>query len=202
MAFTFFFRDLQALTLATAHVAPELAGRRRPKIWDAGCATGPEPYTLAILLAGQLGPFAFGNLRIVASDLDETGQFEAIVKDAEYRRSDLERMPSGVIEEYFEETERPEYFRLTEQIRAAVQFMRHDLLSFVEVEDGFSLIVCKNVLLHFSHDQRVDVIRMFHRALAPGGSLVTEHTQKMPGEVTCLFQQVAAHGQLFTKLEL
>ena len=51
MAFTFFFRDLQALELALDHVAPDLAGRSRPKIWDAGCAMGPEAYTLAILLA-------------------------------------------------------------------------------------------------------------------------------------------------------
>ena len=55
MAYTFFFRDLQMLELAINHVVPELAGRSRPKIWDAGCAMGPEVYTLAILLAKEMG---------------------------------------------------------------------------------------------------------------------------------------------------
>ena len=201
MAFTFFFRDLQMLELAIDHVAPEIAGRSRPKIWDAGCAMGPEPYTLAILMAGRLGQFAFRNLRIEATDIDETGQFGEIVRQGVYRAGDLERMPAGILEQHFEPAGEVGAYRLAERIRASVHFQRHDLLSLREVDSGFSLVVCKNVLLHFSHAQRVDVIRMFHRALGTGGYLVTEHTQKLPPEAASLFEQVVPHGQLFRKLE-
>jgi chemotaxis protein methyltransferase CheR len=202
VAFTFFFRDLQILELAIDHVAPELVGRSHPKIWDAGCAMGPEAYTLAILLAGRLGRFAFRNLRIDATDLDETGQFEGLVQQAVYPRGDLERMPPGILEQYFEPDGASGGYRLAGQIRASVRFQRHDLLSLREIDCGFSMVVCKNVLLHFSHAQRVEVVRMFHRSLGPGGYLVTEHTQKLPAETAHLFEQVVAHGQLFRKLEV
>ena len=190
MAFTFFFRDSQVLELAIDHVAPELAGRSRARIWDAGCAMGPEAYTLAILLAGRLGQFAFRNLRIEATDIDETDQFGEIVRQAVYPGGDLERMPAGILERYFEPAGTAGNYRLVDRIRSSVRFQRHDLLSLRAVDSGFSLVVCKNVLLHFSHSQRVEVVRMFHRSLGPGGYLVTEHTQKLPEECEPLFEQV------------
>jgi chemotaxis protein methyltransferase CheR len=202
VAFTYFFRDLQVLEQAVGHVAPELAGRSHPKIWDAGCAMGPEVYTLAILLAGRLGKFAFRNLRIDATDIDETGQFGDLVRQAVYPGGDLERMPAGIREQYFEPAGAEGGYRVAEPIRSSVRFLRHDLLSLREIDSGFSLVVCKNVLLHFSHAQRVEVIRMFHRALGPGGCLVTEHTQKLPAETAHLFEQVVPHGQLFRKVEV
>lgn len=199
MAFTFFFRDLQVLEKAVDYALPQMDGRSRPRIWDAGCAMGPEVYTLAILLAARMGRFAFRNLRIAATDLDETGEFGGIVRAGVYGREELERMPDGVREEYFEPFGSEGKLRILETIRNAVRFERHDLLSLQAVDQGFSLIVCKNVLLHFSQAQRVDVIRMFHGALEPGGYLVTEHTQKMPDEVAPLFEQVEPHVQLFRK---
>jgi chemotaxis protein methyltransferase CheR len=163
---------------------------------------GPEAYTLAILLAGRLGRFAFRNLRIDATDIDETGQFEGLVRQAVYPSGELERMPPGILEQYFEPDGASGGYRLASQIRASVRFQRHDLLSLREIDGGFSMVVCKNVLLHFSHAQRVEVIRMFHRSLGPGGYFVTEHTQKLPAETAHLFEQVVAHGQLFRKLEV
>jgi chemotaxis protein methyltransferase CheR len=201
MAFTFFFRDLQVLELAVEHVLPQISGRSRPKLWDAGCAMGPEVYTLAIVLAERMGRFAFRNLRIEATDLDETGQFEPIVRDGEYAAEELQRMPDGVLEEYFEAAA-PNRYRVVDRVRSSVRFQRHDLLTLRQIDVGFSLVVCKNVLLHFSHEQRVEVIRMFHRALEPGGYFVTEHTQKLPAEVSGLFEQVEPHAQLFRRLEV
>jgi len=96
MAFTFFFRDQHVLDLAVQHLLPEIAGRSRPSIWDAGCAMGQEPYTLAILLAKQMGKFAFNNLRILATDIDESGQFGQIVGAGDYAREEVDRMPAGV----------------------------------------------------------------------------------------------------------
>jgi chemotaxis protein methyltransferase CheR len=61
--------------------------------------------------------------------------------------------------------------------------------------------MCKNVLLHFQQAERIEVIRMFHRSLAPGGYFATEQTQKMPLELNNLFEQVASDGQIFKKVE-
>jgi chemotaxis protein methyltransferase CheR len=70
-----------------------------------------------------------------------------------------------------------------------------------EIGHGYSLVVCKNVLLHFQPLERIAVLRMFHRALAPGGFLAMEQTQEMPPELAPLFHRVIPDGQLFQKVD-
>jgi chemotaxis protein methyltransferase CheR len=201
VAFTFFFRDLQTLELLVEHFIPYVSGRNKVTVWDAGCAMGPEPYTLAILLAERMGPFAFKNLRILASDVDPTGQFGPIVSDAEYPRDELVRIPPVFFERYFGPGSAPDRLRLRDDVRSRVRFVRHDLLSLSPVEEGVSAIVCKNVLLHLQPSDRVAVIRMFHRALAPSGLMAFEHTQELPEEAAALFHQVATDARVFRKVD-
>jgi chemotaxis protein methyltransferase CheR len=201
LAFTFFFRDQQVLERVVEKLLPKLAGRIHPRIWDAGSAMGQEPYTLAIMLAGRMGHFGFDNLRIDATDLESTGQFARIIEAGLYPREELSRLPAGILEKYFEPNGQRDYFRVIDSIRRRVAFQQHDLLSLQEIGDGYSLVLCKNVLLHFQPRQRIDVLRMFHRALAPGGLFATEQTQEMPPEVAPLFQRLIPDGQLFRKAE-
>jgi chemotaxis protein methyltransferase CheR len=201
MAFTFFWRDEHVLAHTVRMTAPILAGRSRPRIWDAGCAMGQEPYTLCMMLADGLGRFAFNNLVIHATDLDEQDTFGRIVAEGVYPKEELERMPAQAFEAYFEPAERPGHFRVVDRVRSRLVFRKHDLLSCAEIGRDFSLILCKNVLLHFQHVQRVEVIRMFHRALAPDGFFATEQTQKMPPELAHLFEQVVPDAQIFRKVE-
>lgn len=200
MAFTFFFRDQHVLDLVVKHAVPLMAGRNRPRIWDAGCAMGQEPYSLAILLAEHMGYFAFNNLRIDASDIDDCGLFGPIVGQGEYAWEELERVPSGLFEKYFEPAG-PRRFRVIERVRSRLRFQRHDLLTLSPVGAGYSVILCKNVLLHLQPAERVEVLRMFHDALAPGGLLATEQTQKLPDEVAPLFERVVSDGQVFRRIE-
>lgn len=201
MAFTFFFRDQHVLDLIVKHAGPSLAGRSRARVWDAGCAMGPEPYSITILLAESMGYFAFNNLRVDASDLDDCGLFGPIIANGVYAWEELERVPPGLFEKYFEPAGEKR-FRVVERIRSRLTFHRHDLLSLNPIGEGYNLIVCKNVLLHFQPDERVDVFKMFHRALAPGGVLATEQTQRLPAEVAPLFEQIVSDGQLFRRVEL
>ncbi|MGO9095621.1 MAG: CheR family methyltransferase [Bryobacteraceae bacterium] len=201
MAFTFFFRDQQVLERVVEHLLPVLAGRSRPRVWDAGVAMGQEPYTLSIVFAERMGHFAFDNLRIDATDVEASGQFAQMIEAAVYPKDELSRLPEGILEKYFEPDGEPGRFRVIEKIRRRVVFQRHDLLSFREIGQGYSLVLCKNVLLHFQPPERIEVLRMFHRALAPGGIFATEQTQEMPPELASLFQRVIADGQLFRKVE-
>ena len=201
MAFTFFFRDHDVLVRAVEHCLPRLAGRSNPRIWDAGAATGQEPYSLCILFAERMGHFAFNNLRIDATDVESTGQFAKIVEAGSYSREELSRMPEGVLEKYFESNGSPERLTVVEKVRRRVVFQRHDLLSLREIGYGYTLVVCKNVLLHFQPAERVEVLRMFHRALAPNGLLATEQTQEMPPELSSMFQRVSPDGPLLCKTE-
>jgi len=183
------------------HIVPTLAGRSHPRIWDAGSAMGQEPYTLAIILAGRMGHFAFNNLRIDATDVESTGQFAQMIEAGLYPREELSRLPEGILEKYFEPNGQRDYFRVIDSIRRRVVFQRHDLLSFQEIGQGYSLVLCKNVLLHFQPPERIEVLRMFHRALAPGGLFATELTQEMPPELAPLFQRAIPDGQVFRKVE-
>jgi chemotaxis protein methyltransferase CheR len=201
MAFTYFFRDDHVLELVVKLTAPALAARSVPRIWDAGCAMGQEPYTLCMMYADVMGRFAFNNLRVYATDLDNSDLFGNIIKVGIYPKEELERMPRAAFEKYFEATDSPGHFRVTEQIRNRIVYQKHDLLTQEEIGRDFSLVVCKNVLLHFQAGERVEVIRMFHRALAPGGFFATEQTQKMPAEVAHLFTLLVADAQIFQKAE-
>jgi chemotaxis protein methyltransferase CheR len=201
VAFTFFFRDQQVLERVVEHSLPSLAGRSHPRIWDAGAAMGQEPYTLSIIFAERMGHFAFNNLRIDATDVESTGQFAQIIEAGLYSREELSRLPAGILDKYFEPHGKPGYFRVIERIRRRVAYRHHDLLSFKEIGHEYTLVLCKNVLLHFQPPERIEVLRMFHRALAPGGFFATEQTQEMPPEFASLFQRVIPDGQLFRKVE-
>jgi chemotaxis protein methyltransferase CheR len=201
MAFTYFFRDQHTLDLTVRHLAPEVMGRSRIHVWDAGCAMGPEPFTLAIFFAENLGKFAFKNLYIQATDIDESNRFGEIIAGGEYPTEELERIPREIFQKYFRPGGRPGYFRIIEEIKNSVVYKRHNLLSLEPVGHNFSLVLCKNVLLHFQPEERVAVIRMFHQALAPGGFFATEQTQKMPPEMAPLFRQVVGDAQLFRKVD-
>ena len=161
---------------------------------------GQETYTIAIVLAEKMGKFAFKNLRLNATDYDSANNFGDVLKNAVYHYDELKRMPPEYFAKYFEPADKPDHFRVTEILRNQVSFEYHDLLSLKPIGTDYSLIVCKNVLLHFQHAQRVDVIKMFHQALLTGGYFTTEHTQKLPAEVSHLFEQVVPNSQLFRKL--
>jgi chemotaxis protein methyltransferase CheR len=201
VAFTFFFRDQHVLDLVVKHVSPTLAGRSHARIWDAGCAMGQEPYSLAILLAESMGYFAFNNLRIDASDLDDCGLFGPIIAAGAYAWEELERVPTPLFQKYFEPAG-PGRFRGVERVRSRHRFQRNDLLALQPIGDGYHLIICKNVLLHFQPAERVDVLRMFYSALAPSGLLATEQTQKLPAELEPLFERIVPDGQIFRRVEI
>jgi chemotaxis protein methyltransferase CheR len=199
MAFTFFFRDTQTLELIAELALPTLKQNMYIRIWDAGCAMGPEPYSIAIILRENMGRFLFRNVHIFATDVDES-DFGEVIRQATYPETELGRIPPDILSKYFVPSEHAGHLRICDDIRGAVQFQRHDLLSLKPIRNDFGLIVCKNVLLHFTPAQRVDVIKMFHGALMDGGYLVTEQTQKLPPETEPLFRQVTNAAQLFQKI--
>jgi chemotaxis protein methyltransferase CheR len=222
MAFTFFFRDAQTLELAIDEALPALRGRAFIHVWDAGCAHGPEPYTLAILLRERMSDYVFRNVHIHATDIDSS--FAAQVTSGVFAEQEVQRVPPEILQKYFRPAgkkgdsphlcEAPSgpfrqmgtvpffpFVEVVAELRAKVAFSQHDLLSLSPVRKGLSLIVCKNVLLHFEESQRIEVLRVFHQALQPGGILVMEHTQKLPETLARFFQQVAPHAQVYRRVE-
>jgi chemotaxis protein methyltransferase CheR len=200
MAFTYFFRDRHPLERAVDYLLPSIISSSNVQIWSAGSAMGPEPYTIAILLRERLGHHQFRNIKILATDIDISDNFGKTIAAGRYPTSDLQRLPPNIYERYFSpDQEAPEYSTISGEMRSAVEFHRHDLLTYNPVATGVRLIVCKNVLLHFTDEERVRVLTMFHNALSDDGVLLHEHTQKMPAELDGMFEQLFTDAQIFRK---
>jgi chemotaxis protein methyltransferase CheR len=198
MAFTYFFRDAEPLELAIEQILPAVQAVDQIEIWDAGCAHGPEPYTLGILLRERMPDSLFDKVRIHATDVD--CGFAAQVGEGIFPESELRRLPAGILEKYFQPVKDTNKFEIVEEIRAKISFSHHDLLPLEPLGKNFSLIVCKNVLLHFNEQQRGDVLRMFHHALRSDGVLVLEHTQKIPASLNGIFRSLVGHAQVYGKI--
>jgi chemotaxis protein methyltransferase CheR len=201
MAFTFFFRDEQILELSVEKLIPFAVGRSNVRILNAGCAMGMETYTFAILLAEKMGKFALRNVKIHAVDIDnENVDFGKTVRQGIYHKDHLQRIPPDLFKKYFSPAEKDDYFVLSQELRDLVEFEKYDLLSLRPLRNDYSLIICKNVLLHFNYEQRVQVIGMYHDMLLKGGLLGMENTQNLPNELQHKFNRVVDFAQLYEKI--
>jgi chemotaxis protein methyltransferase CheR len=201
LAYTSFFRDAEVLDAIGAKVVPWASAQQEIKIWDAGCATGEEAYTLAMIFAERLDPFTIRNLRIVATDREESTfpQFEAKIARGRYHRQDLMWVPEPLRTAYFSPTSVQDQFEAAAVLRDCIKYIRHDLLTLAPIDTGFALVVCKNVLMHCPEAERHLVVDMFWHALRPGGYLAFDCFQALPVENQHQFDQVEPGLQLFRK---
>ncbi|MCE5198523.1 chemotaxis protein CheR, partial [bacterium] len=107
--------------------------------------------------------------------------------------------PRDIFERYFTPHEQPGHYVLADVLRKSISFQQHDLSTLTPVRDNFRLVVCKNVLLHLSPEQRVGVLKMFHDSLCEGGFLAVEQTQKLPPAAERWFKPVSGCGPVFQK---
>lgn len=209
MGATYFFRDTQTLKMIPFTLIPlilESDGCKSNKninIWSAGCANGSEPYTLAILLKELLDEEIFSRIQIYATDIDPNNRFENIIKRGSYPQENLKKVPEKMFLNNF--TKDPDiqgnYF-ISEKIREHVKYTRHNLLSLKPVIDRpFDVIVCKNVLLHFTEKQITDILNMFYHSLSDDGFFITEQTQKLPVSSSEQFSQFVSNARIYKKLK-
>jgi chemotaxis protein methyltransferase CheR len=182
---TYFFRNLDQFNALQQHVLPELIAKRRAdnwksiRIWSAGCATGEEPYSLAIVLRELIPDIENWNIFILATDLNENSlEFarRAIYKSRSFRQE----TPDAVRRRWF--TVREEGEVLDASLRPMVKFAPMNLIaSDYPTPDGdtanLDLIICRNVTIYFSPEATRQVVARFHQALNPGGWLVVGHAE-------------------------
>ena len=201
MAYTSFFRDADVLDGISAFVIPWAATQQEIKVWDAGCASGEEAYSLAMIFADRLDPFTIRNVRILATDREESAfpQFELKIQRGRYHRTDLMWVPESLRSTYFHATEEAQVFEADPILKECIRYQRHDLLTLEPVDQGFVLVVCKNVLMHCPPAKQGAVVDMFHSVLRPGGFLALDCFQQLPEENHHQFEQVERGLQLFRK---
>jgi len=207
MGATYFFRDTQTLNMIPNVLIPRIlegegnCSIKNINIWSAGCANGSEPYTLAILLKEVLDEEIFSRVQIFATDIDPNDRFENIIKKGSYPREDLKKIPEKMFQNnFFKDPDIHDNFIISTEIREHVQYSRHNLLSLKPViENPFDVIVCKNVLLHFTERQVTDIINMFYQSLSNGGFFITEQTQKLPCSSSKQFSQFISNARIYIR---
>jgi chemotaxis protein methyltransferase CheR len=168
---TQFFRNPSTFALLEQQVLPALLnrvqteGRQKLRLWSVGCASGEEPYSLALLMR-KLAPPAL-KVDILGTDISH-----AILESARDGLYDLQRLaevPADLRERYFFPDGRG--YRLSEAIRRMVRFERHDMLT-APAYPRVDLIICRNVLIYFSREEQENILQRFAEALPVGGILV------------------------------
>ena len=167
---TAFFRDREAWAYLAAEIIPRIADRQREtrsiRVWSAGCASGEEPFSVAMLLAEHLGLDEYTRrVKIYATDWDELALVQA--RRARYGK-ELEDVPENLRRKYFQYDNGDAV--LHHALRRSVIFGHHDLLLDAPIS-RVDLLVCRNTLMYFNADAQRRILGRFHYALAEGGVL-------------------------------
>jgi two-component system, chemotaxis family, CheB/CheR fusion protein len=162
---TAFFRDRSAWNCLSAEIIPQIISQKEEfdsiRLWSAGCASGEEAYSLAMLLAEALGIQQFcQRVKIYATDLDE----EAIAKGrlALYTAQSIEAISSEWQSKYFEN--KGSHFVFRNDLRRCVIFGRHDLIHDAPISK-LDLLCCRNTLMYFNAETQAKILDRFHFAL-------------------------------------
>lgn len=164
------------------------------RVWSAGCSSGEEAFTLAMILAEALGAEEFGRrVKIYATDIDEDALAKA--RQAIYDAKSLEAVPAELRSRYFEKAGRVYAFR--GDMRRAVIFGRHDLIKDAPIS-RLDLLVCRNTLIYFTADTQGQILARFHFALNPKGVLFLGKSEMLISHAD-LFQPVNQKHRIFAK---
>jgi chemotaxis protein methyltransferase CheR len=196
---TKFFRNLETWNAIEESVIPALAERREEslRIWSAGCSSGEEPYTVAILLrehARRTGEFRWLRRMVLkGTDIDRGSLLAA--ERATYSMHSLVETPDEVRRRWF--SDGPPY-QLDESVRSMVRFRNHDLVRDPAPKDCH-LIVCRNVLIYFEREIQAALFEAFHDALIPGGFLVLGKAETLHGPLRGRLAVVNGRERVFRK---
>lgn len=177
-----FFRNPDTFRILEEKILPDLcrqaraAGRTELTLWSAGCASGEEPYSLALLVDDMAATDL--DIRILATDVSEpvleiarTGSFDA---------TRLKEVSPEVLEKYFHADNGR--FQLIDQIRDKVEFLRHNIMTDCDYPDA-DLILCRNVMIYFTRPEQERILSRFAAALPDFGALVLGRSETMAENV-------------------
>ena len=184
---TYFFRERRSLEALEQRIVPELIHLRGDrdrelKIWSAGCATGEEPYSIAIMLRGMLPALADWKITITATDVNTRALRRA--GEGLYTGWSFRDTPEWIRSRYFQATS-DRRWAIATSIKSMVtlaylNLVEEDGTSFLNGTDEVDIIFCRNVLMYLTPDARKRVIGRFHRSLARDGWLIVGPAETSP----------------------
>ena len=177
---TYFFREQNQLKTFSEEILPELKDinkdKKRLRVWSAGCSTGEEPYTIAILVL-EKGYFHSWNIEIFGSDINQ--RVLQAARSGIYRKNSFRATEPYFMRKYFREEDN--ISRISDNVKQYVNFSHLNLLDPFKVKlvGTVDVIFCRNVLIYFDYPSRKKVIDMFYERLADGGYLLLGHAESL-----------------------
>jgi chemotaxis protein methyltransferase CheR len=171
-----FFRNDRQWWKLRDQLIPEMIkkrGNKRLKLWSAGCATGEEPYSLAILSA-VCGLDAA--VPVLACDIDQGAL--TLAQKGVYLKRQLLNAPPEYLTKYFTTSDRGETYQVSPEIKRRVSFKRFNMIDD-SFGSGFDIILCRNVVIYFTTETKARLYVKFYNALAPGGYFLVGSTEQI-----------------------
>jgi chemotaxis protein methyltransferase CheR len=196
------FRNWDTYAVLAERVVPALWERPIPTInvWSAGCSSGEEPYSLAVLFhqhaqtVGQLREL-HKRVHVLGTDIDV--RCLAAAEAGTFAEGDFADTPTELRRRYFAPTAP---FTILPDVRRLVRFERRDLLAEAPPPGPHHLIVCRNVLIYFDRQTQERLFDKFHAALAPDGFLVLGKVETLLGAARARFVAVDGRERVFRSL--
>jgi chemotaxis protein methyltransferase CheR len=192
---TYFFRDRAPFDLLQRYALPELAMRRsnnkRLRIWSAGCSTGQEVYSLAMLFAEEPQKWQGWTIDILGSDVSTSCIDRA--REGVYSQFEVQRgLAIGQMIKWFEEC--GDGWRAVEPLRKPIRFQVHNLLEPPPHPGGFDIVLCRNVLLYLSPDKKALAFERLIASMAEDGWLMLGAGETVIGQTNKLGADINARG--------
>jgi chemotaxis protein methyltransferase CheR len=179
---TYFFRESPQLRAFSEEILPEfretLAERKVLRIWSAGCSTGEEPYTIAILLLESGEWWRDWQIEILGSDINQRVLHTA--RKGVYKKNAHRATSPDMLAKYFVADEKGD-FRIIDKVKELVSFSSLNLLDPYKTSlvSNMDIIFCRNVIIYFDREAKKKVIESFHHKLRDGGYLLLGHSESL-----------------------
>jgi chemotaxis protein methyltransferase CheR len=192
---TYFFRDRAPFDLLQRYALPDLAKRReqskRLRIWSAGCSTGQEVYSLAMLFAEESQKWGGWTIDILGTDVSTSCVDRA--RDGIYSQFEVQRgLGINQMIKWFEEC--ADGWRAVEQLRKPVRFQVQNILEPPPHPGGFDIVLCRNVLLYLNPEKKTLAFERIAAAMAEDGWLMLGAGETVIGQTSKLSADVGARG--------
>jgi chemotaxis protein methyltransferase CheR len=180
---TYFFRESAQLRAFSHEILPELREslpdrRKSLRIWSAGCSTGEEPYTIAILLLESGDWWRDWQIEILGSDINQRVLHTA--RKGVYKKSAHRATSPAMLAKYFVQDEKGDY-RIIDRVKELVSFSSVNLLDphKTSLISNMDVIFCRNVIIYFDREAKKKVIESFYQKLREGGYLLLGHSESL-----------------------
>ncbi len=179
---TYFFRESPQLRAFAEELLPELrttlANRKSLRIWSAGCSTGEEPYTIAMLLLESGDWWRDWQVEILGSDINQRVLHTA--RKGVYKKTSHRVSTPEMMKKYFVEEGKGDY-RIIDAVRELVSFSYVNLLDPFKTSliNNMDIIFCRNVIIYFDREAKKKVVESFHDKLRDGGYLLLGHSESL-----------------------